>query len=98
MKCLLWNNEKNEELKRTRGISFEEVGFHIQNGDILDIAEHHNNEKYKNQQIYIVKINNYVYLVPFVEEKEYDFLKTIIPSSKATKRYLGGGKKNGKSK
>ncbi|MCK5507075.1 MAG: BrnT family toxin [Desulfobacterales bacterium] len=84
-----WNKEKNERLKIERGVSFEQITMHIERGDVLDIVDHPNQKKYPNQQLLAVKINNYVYLVPFVENKNGKFLKTIIPSRKAT-RSLGG--------
>lgn len=85
-----WNDEKNSLLVEERGISFEEVVFCIQNGGILDVVDHPNWEKYPNQRIYIVHISGYVYLVPYVENEVEIFLKTIIPSRKAMKEYLGG--------
>ncbi|MFQ5612480.1 MAG: BrnT family toxin [Anaerolineae bacterium] len=92
MKYFSWNNEKNQLLKAERNISFEEVVFHIEKKEVLDIVEHPNQEKYKGQKMFIININNYAYLVPFVESEEGIFLKTIIPSRKATKKYLGGKK------
>jgi uncharacterized DUF497 family protein len=83
-----WNPEKNEWLKKYRGISFEQIIFHLSQGDVWKVADHPNQEKYPNQQIYLVVIEEYVYLVPHVTEKEYIFLKTIIPSRKATKDFL----------
>ena len=85
-----WNDDKNALLVEERGISFEEVVFCIQNGGILDVVDHPNLKKYPNQRIYIVLINDYVYLVPYVENENEIFLKTIIPSRKAKKEYLGG--------
>jgi uncharacterized DUF497 family protein len=82
-----WNDEKNEKLKKERNISFEQVIFHIETGDLLDVVRNPK-KKYKNQKIFIVNINDYAYLVPFVEEEKEIFLKTIIPSRKATKNYL----------
>lgn len=64
-------------------------------GDLLDILEHPNQERYGGQRIFVVKVEGYVYLVPFVETEGEIILKTIIPSRKATKQYLGGGTKNG---
>jgi len=90
MKYFSWNNEKNEQLKRERSISFEEVVFYIDRGQILDIVEHPNQERYAGQRIFILNINNYAYLVPFVETESEIFLKTIIPNRKATKKYLRG--------
>jgi uncharacterized DUF497 family protein len=89
MKIFAWDPEKNEQLKRERHISFEEVLFHIEAGDILDIFDHPNQERYPGQKIYAVVIEEYVYLVPFAESEEEIFLKTIIPSRKATKHYKG---------
>ena len=86
-----WNKEKNEQLKIECGVSFEQITMHIERGDLLDIVTHPNQEKYPNQQLLVVKINDYVYLVPFVENGK--FLKIILPSRKATRVYLGG--KNG---
>lgn len=88
MKYFDWDQKKNEELKRERDISLEEVLVAIEEGNILDIIEHPNKERYPNQKIFIVKINNYAYLIPFVEDDEKIFLKTIIPSRKATKNYI----------
>ena len=79
-----WNKEKNERLKTERGISFEQIIMHIERGDVLDIVAHPNQKKYPNQQLLVVEINDYVYLVPFVENENGKFLKTIIPSRKAT--------------
>jgi uncharacterized DUF497 family protein len=84
-----WNNEKNEEIIKDRGISFEEVVFCIMHDGLLDIIEHPNKSKYPNQKILIVDIDKYAYLVPYVEDDELVFLKTIIPSRKMTKQYLG---------
>jgi uncharacterized DUF497 family protein len=93
MKYFSWNEEKNERLKRERNVSFEEVVFHIERGDLLDIVEHPNQEKYQGQRLFIVNIDNYGYLVPFIESEEEVFLKTIIPSRNATKKYLKGKKR-----
>jgi len=90
MKRYNWNTEKNEILKLEREVSFEDVVYHIEKGDELDIYEHPNQAKYPNQMISVVAINNYAYLIPYVEESEDEiFLKTIIPSRKATKKYIG---------
>lgn len=89
MKRYNWNPEKNVQLRTERGISFEEIVFHIENGDILDILEHPNKERYGGQRIFVVAVEEYAHLVPFVEDEREVFLKTIIPSRKATKNYLG---------
>jgi len=88
VKYIDWEEEKNLKLKKERDISFEEVIIAIEDNQILDIVEHTNKEKYPNQKIIIININEYAYLVPFVESEEKIFLKTIIPSRKATKKYL----------
>jgi len=86
-----WNNEKNEILKKERKISFEEVVWSIENGLLLDVIEQKNKTKYKNQKIFILKMHNYAWPVPFVENEEEIFLKTIIPSRTATKKYMSEG-------
>ncbi len=60
----------------------------IEQGNLLDVIKHYNPDKYPNQKIFIVKIDDYVYLVPFMENDLEIFLKTIIPSRKMTKKYL----------
>jgi uncharacterized DUF497 family protein len=90
MKFFSWNYEKNQLLIAGRNISFEEVIFNIERGNILNIVEHPNQERYKGQRIFIVNINEYAYLVPFVETEKEIFPKTIIPSRKATAKYLRG--------
>ena len=90
MKYFDWNDEKNELLKRLRGVSFEQVVLAIASGDLVDRIKHPNPEKYPNQMVFLVKIEEYIYSVPFIEDDEKIFLKTIIPSRKATKKHLGG--------
>ncbi|MCX6353774.1 MAG: toxin [Candidatus Aureabacteria bacterium] len=82
-----WNPEKNEWLKKERNISFEQIIFHLSRGDVWKIADHPDQANYPGQKIYFVVIEDCVYLVPYIIEKEYTFLKTIIPSRKATKMY-----------
>lgn len=88
MRYFDWDEGKNEQLIRERGISFEEVLIAIEGGHLLDIVEHPNKARYRNQNIFIVQIEEYAYLIPFIEDEEKVFLKTIIPSRKATKRYI----------
>jgi hypothetical protein len=88
MKYFDWNDEKNEWLKRERNISFEIAVSVIESGGILDVLSHPRPELYGDQRIFVLEIDNYAYLVPFVEDEEKVFLKTIIPSRKATKEYL----------
>lgn len=83
-----WDAEKSEILEQTRGVTFEDVVFHIQHGDVLDIIKHPKADKYPNQQIIVLNIEGYVHLVPYVKKQGTRFLKTIIPSRKATKEYL----------
>jgi uncharacterized DUF497 family protein len=93
VKYFTWDPEKNQKLKAERDVSFEEVTFYIERGDLLDVLEHPRKNKYQGQRIFVVKIENYAYLVPFVEGEREIFLKTIIPSRKATRLYLKGGDK-----
>lgn len=83
-----WNEEKNELLKLERDVSFEDVVVAWEAGDLLDIVKHSNRSKYPNQKVAVVNIRNYAYLVPFIEDEQKIFLKTIIPSRKATKKYI----------
>ncbi len=89
MKRYNWNQEKNKILKAERNIYFEEIIFHIEKGDELDVYPHPNQVRYPNQKISVVAVNDYAYLVPYVESENEVFLKTIIPSRKATKKYIG---------
>ncbi len=84
-----WNAEKNEQLIAERGVSFEEIVFYIENGGLLDEIAHPNAKEYSHQRIFVVAVENYVHLVPYVENDGEYFLKTIIPSRKFTKIYLG---------
>ena len=84
-----WDPEKNELLIQERGISFEQITVAVENGDLLQIVQHPNAAKYPRQKIMIVGMDGYAFLVPFVEETEYFFLKTIIPSRKATRDFIG---------
>ncbi len=85
-----WSADKNERLKRTRGISFERIVLQVERGNVLDIVEHPNQKKYPGQKYLIVDIDGYAHLIPFVQHGDDRFLKTIIPSRKATKTYLRG--------
>ncbi|WP_324282633.1 toxin [Cyanobacterium aponinum UTEX 3221] len=90
MKNFNWNENKNNLLIKERNISFPDVVKAIKEGDLLDVIAHYNQEKYSQQCIFIIKLRDYVYLVPFVESEQEIFLKTIIPSRKMTKKYLRG--------
>ena len=89
MKQINWNPDKNQHLIIERGISFEDVVYYLQQGALLDDLEHPNSSKYPDQRIFVININDYAYLVPYVENRKEIFLKTVIPSRKATKKYLG---------
>ena len=88
MKRINWNAEKNQLLMSQRGISFEDVEFALQSGRLLDDLIHPNNNKYPNQRMFVVEVDEYAWLVPYVENENDIFLKSVIPSRKATKYYL----------
>jgi len=88
MKPFRWNSEKNDQLQQLRGIGFEQIVVAIAARGLLDIVAHPNSVKYPRQQILIVESGGYAYLVPFVEDDDHYFLKTVIPSRKATRDYL----------
>ena len=88
MKPFRWNHDKNEALKIERSVSFEEIVLALEADGLLDQLRHPNPEKYPNQSVLVVALDAYVYLVPYVEEPDYFFLKTVIPSRKATRDYL----------
>jgi uncharacterized DUF497 family protein len=89
MKGFEWNAEKNESLRESRGICFEDVVACIVSGGVLDVIDHPNQKKYPGQKMYVVDVNGYAVLVPYVKTDEGMFLKTVIPSRKMTKKYLG---------
>lgn len=91
MKPFRWNPEKNEALRADRGVSFEGMVIAVESAGLLDILAHPNQAKHPRQRVLVVACDNYVYLVPFVEEEDYFFLKTVIPSRKATRDYLNQG-------
>lgn len=88
MKPFRWNHDKNESLKNERRIFFEEIVLAIEADGLLDQLRHPNSEKYPNQSVLVVAFDGYASLVPYIEETEYFFLKTVIPSRKATRNYL----------
>lgn len=95
MKPFRWDPDKNAELLAERGISFEQAVVAVASGGLLDVISHPNPKKYPNQRIMVVSWDGYVYLVPFVEQADQYFLKTVIPSRKATRDYLKRGDANG---
>ncbi len=87
IKHITWNEEKNQLLKLQRGLDFEQVLKEIESGNILGRKTHPNQDKFPNQEIFIIRLKDYVCYVPFVENEEEIFLKTIIPSRKLNKIY-----------
>ena len=94
MKPFRWSAEKNEALRQERGITFEEITVAVEAGHLLDVVEHPNPKKYPRQRILVVEVAGYAHLVPFVEEDDHFFLKTVIPSRKATRDYLKQGERD----
>jgi uncharacterized DUF497 family protein len=92
MKNIRWDEQKNEWLKRNRGLGFERVAILIEQGQVLEVMDHPDQIKYPKQKMAIVEIDGYACLVPYVDDEDGVFLKTIIPSRKATKKYLRGQK------
>lgn len=89
MKFLAWDEAKNTTRRKARGVVFEDAVFHIERGDLLDILERPHADRQPAQRVFVVRQDRQVYLVPFSEDDHSVFLKTIIPSRKATKQYLG---------
>ncbi|MCF6766653.1 DUF4258 domain-containing protein [Thiotrichales bacterium 19S3-7] len=87
-KPLAWSDEKNEVLIKERGIGFEQVREKIINGDIVDVIDHPNQKDYSHQKILLINFDDYIYAVPYVEDKQHIFLKTIFPTRKLTKQKL----------
>lgn len=88
MKGFTWDAEKNDWLMKVRGISFERVVHLIEHGGLLDVIAHPNPSRYPGQRILVVNVDDYVHLIPFTESDDQYFLRTVIPSRKATQRYL----------
>jgi hypothetical protein len=88
MNIFRWDNNKNELLKQKRDVCFEQIVLLMEKGEVLDTIEHPNQKKYPGQKIAVVMIDAYAYLVPYVENNGEIFLKTIIPSRKATNKYM----------
>ena len=94
MKPLRWGPEKNAQLKLERGASFEQMVVAVEAGGLLDILAHPNPSRYPRQRVLVVASDGYAYLVPFVEEEDHFFLKTVIPNRKATRDYLDRGEQD----
>ncbi len=88
MKLINWNREKNEWLRKNRGICFEDILFYLDNNYLIDDVKHPNQVKFSGQRMMVFNIVEYIHLIPYVESEDEIFLKTIIPSRKATKNYL----------
>jgi len=91
VKPFRWSPARNEALLAERGLSFEQVVIAIESGGLLDVLAHPNARKYPNQRLLVATWDGYAYLVPYVEEPDHFFLKTVIPSRKATRDYLETG-------
>ncbi|MCK4514280.1 MAG: toxin [Spirochaetaceae bacterium] len=85
-----WDDEKNERLKRTRDVSFEEMVIAIEDGNVVDVLQHPNADRYPDQSVYLVEYKDYMFVVPFLRRSENQeiVLKTIYPSRKYTRLYL----------
>jgi len=83
MKTIKWNILKSERLKKARGVSFED----IIGAKLIAVKKHLKREK---QNIMLFKYKRYIWIVPYVEDKECIFLKTLYPSRKYTKLYKEG--------
>jgi len=92
MKTIQWDEQKNEWLKQNRGLGFEQVAVLVEKGQVLEVMDHPDQRKHPGQKMAIVEIDGYACLVPYVDDEDGIFLKTIIPSRKATKKYLRGQK------
>jgi len=92
MKTIRWDEQKNEWLKQNRGLGFEQVAVLIEQGQVLEVMDHPDQRKYPGQKMAIVEIDGYACLVPYVDDEDGIFLKTVIPSRKATKKYLRDNK------
>jgi uncharacterized DUF497 family protein len=84
-----WDESKNRKLKKERGVSFEMVLQAMEEGRILDILEHPNADKYQGQRLYLIEIDNYVYVVPYEDKGDERVLKTVFPSRRYTRLYVG---------
>ena len=93
MQTYRWSEEKNEQLKQSRGISFEDVVLALESGGLLDVIVHQNPKRYPNQKVMVVAVMEHVYLVPHIEGGGHIFLKTVIPSRKATRDYGSRGER-----
>ena len=87
VKYFAWDDAKNAKLRKQRRIGFEEVVFHIERGELLDILQHPNPDRYAGQRIFVIQRYEYFYLVPFVEDEHVVFQEMVIPSQKATRQY-----------
>jgi len=88
-----WDVEKDQWLRKTRGISFHEIADCILSGNYIDVLE---NPSRAGQEVFVLKMKNYIWAVPFmVEEDKSILLKTAYPSRKLFRRYGGSYEKDG---
>lgn len=90
-----WSPEKNEFLKKEKNLSFEEIALHLSEGKLWKVTKHPNPERYPNQKVFLVPVNDYIFFVPFIKDGEKFFFKTAFPHRQATKEYLLERNKNG---
>ncbi len=90
MKRFIWDPAKNRLMKKTRGVSFEDVVFCIENGKLLTILRHPNVKRYGNPRLFVIDINGYAWVAPFIEDERTIVLKTVFPSRKLTHLLLRG--------
>jgi len=88
VRTFAWNAAKDAKLRAERGVGFAEIAFEIADGNLLGVFDHPNQARYPGQRVFVVRHADYAYLVPYVEDEQWTFLKTIVPSRKATRRYL----------
>lgn len=87
---LSWSADKDAKLRAEREISFDEIVIALQAGQLLATRKHHNADRFPHQEIYFVEVRGYVYMVPFIRDKEWVFLKTVIPTRKGVREFLSG--------
>ena len=83
-----WDADKNEWLRRNRGLSFDDVVYHLEHGGFLDDVPHPSQQLHPGQRLYIIRIGNYAYEVPFYRDGDVESLRTLYPSRKYTSAYL----------
>ena len=89
METVRWDEQKNSWLKQHRGVSFEQAAVRLALERVLDVTDHPNRERYPGQKVAVIEINGYAYLVPYERVGGEIVLKTMIPSRKVTRKYIG---------